>query len=95
MQNYVRFASDWQKFKAGMDRGLTTQNKKTVQGIPEPTIRRMPLYLAYLKTIDTKEKKHISAPGIAKDLGLPPPIPLPQVRLGANSKKGQAGPEVA
>ncbi len=35
------------------------------------------------------------AVGIAKDLGLPPPIPLPQVRLGANPKKGEAGPEVA
>ena len=35
------------------------------------------------------------AVSIAKDLGLPPPIPLPQVRLGANPKKGQAGPEVA
>jgi len=35
------------------------------------------------------------AVGIAKDLGLPPPIPLPQVRLGASPKKGQAGPEVA
>ena len=35
------------------------------------------------------------AVGIAKDLGLPPPIPLPQVRLGSNAKKGEAGPEVA
>jgi hypothetical protein len=35
------------------------------------------------------------AVGIAKDLGLPPPIPLPQVRLGTTPKKGQAGPEVA
>ena len=35
------------------------------------------------------------AVSIAKDLGLPPPIPLPQVRLGAQSKTGQAGPEVA
>ena len=35
------------------------------------------------------------AVGIAKDLGLPPPIPLPQVRLGANTKKGQMGPEIA
>jgi len=32
---------------------------------------------------------------IAKDLGLPPPIPLPQVRLGATPKTGQSGPEVA
>ena len=35
------------------------------------------------------------AVGIAKNLGLPPPIPLPQVRLGQDPKKGQAGPEVA
>lgn len=35
------------------------------------------------------------AVGIAKNLGLPPPIPLPQVRLGDSPKKGQAGPEVA
>ena len=35
------------------------------------------------------------AVSIAKDLGLPPPIPLPQVRLGAQSIKGQAGPEFA
>jgi hypothetical protein len=37
------------------------------------------------------------AVGIAKDLHLPPPIPLPQVRLGNSAKKGkaQAGPEVA
>jgi len=32
---------------------------------------------------------------IAKDLGLPPPIPLPQVRLSGDPKKGLAGPEVA
>jgi hypothetical protein len=35
------------------------------------------------------------AVGIAKDLGLPPPIPLPQVKLGKTPKKGTAGPEVA
>jgi len=35
------------------------------------------------------------AVGIAKDLGLPPPIPLPQVRLGQKPNKAQAGPEVA
>ncbi|KYK23158.1 hypothetical protein AYK25_02125 [Thermoplasmatales archaeon SM1-50] len=37
------------------------------------------------------------AVGIAKDLGLPPPIPLPQVRLGTDPKKGQSqsGIEVA
>jgi hypothetical protein len=35
------------------------------------------------------------AVGIAKDLGLPPPIPLPQVRLGSTPKQGQTGPEIA
>jgi len=37
------------------------------------------------------------AVGIAKNLGLPPPIPLPQVRLGTTAKQGQGqiGPEVA
>jgi hypothetical protein len=41
---------------------------------------------------------HSSVPlavGIAKDLGLPPPIPIPSVRLGAKPIKGHAGPEVA
>jgi len=36
------------------------------------------------------------AVGIAKDIRLPPPIPLPQVRIGKNQqKKGESGPEVA
>jgi hypothetical protein len=36
------------------------------------------------------------AVGIAKTLGLPPPIPLPQVRLGEQPAKGQmGGPEIA
>jgi len=48
------------------------QNKKSVSGIPRPTIRRMPLYLSFLKTIDTNTKKHISAPGMAKVLGFDP-----------------------
>jgi len=36
------------------------------------------------------------AVGIAKDLGLPPPIPLPQVNIGGKKPgTGQIGPEVA
>ena len=36
------------------------------------------------------------AVSVAKDIGLPPPIPLPQVRLGGEPKKGfVSGPEVA
>jgi len=34
------------------------------------------------------------AVGIAKDLALPPPIPLPQVHLGNKPTKAQSGPEV-
>lgn len=34
------------------------------------------------------------AVGIAKDLALPPPIPLPQVRLGNKPTKAQSGPEI-
>jgi redox-sensing transcriptional repressor len=47
----------------------TAQNKKKISGIPEPTIRRMPLYLSYLNTIDRKANKFISAPKMARDLG--------------------------
>lgn len=47
----------------------TTHHKKNVKGIPEPTIRRMPLYLSFLKTIDTSENENISAPAMARDLG--------------------------
>jgi hypothetical protein len=35
------------------------------------------------------------AVSIAKDLGLPPPIPLPQVKLSTNTKESQGGIEVA
>ena len=35
------------------------------------------------------------AVSIAKDLGLPPPIPLPQVKLGGPPKSVQSGPEIA
>jgi predicted ribonuclease toxin of YeeF-YezG toxin-antitoxin module len=35
------------------------------------------------------------AVGIAKVLRLPPPIPLPQVRLGKTPTTGASGPEVA
>jgi hypothetical protein len=34
------------------------------------------------------------AVGIAKDITLPPPIPLPQVKLGQKPSKAESGPEV-
>ncbi len=43
-----------------------TSNKATV--VPVPTIRRLPLYLSFLKTLRSAENKFISAPDIAKEL---------------------------
>ena len=40
---------------------------KTI-GIPEPSIRRLPLYLSYARTID--DRKNITAPQIARALNL-------------------------
>ncbi len=49
---------------------MKTQNSKKSIGIPEPTIRRMPIYLAYLKALVKSEREFISAPHIARDLRL-------------------------
>lgn len=43
-----------------------------VSGLPVPTIRRLPLYLSFLKSIKNKETKFISAPDIAKNLHIDP-----------------------
>ena len=37
----------------------------------------------------------LEAVGIARNLGLPSPIPLPRIRLGEHSKRAEFGPEVA
>jgi len=38
--------------------------------VPEPTLRRMPSYLEYLKLLERRGDKHVSAPTIAKALDL-------------------------
>ncbi len=48
----------------------TSKNKKTIVGIPEPSLRRLPLYLSYIKNNNFIERKFISATHIAKDLNL-------------------------
>lgn len=50
---------------------MTDQSKK-IQKAPEPSIRRLSLYLTYLKNVDISKKDYISAPTIAKDLNLDP-----------------------
>lgn len=45
---------------------------KILKGVPEPTVRRLPNYLAYIKTFEETEIENISAPQIARDLNLDP-----------------------
>jgi len=45
---------------------------KKIIGVPEPTLRRMPMYLSYLKAIEATGIRQISAPHIAADLNFDP-----------------------
>lgn len=38
--------------------------------LPEPTLRRLPWYLAYVKTLDSKHEEHVSSTQIAKRLNV-------------------------
>ncbi len=38
--------------------------------LPEPTLRRLPWYLAYLKMLDSKHEEHVSSTQIAKRLNV-------------------------
>jgi redox-sensing transcriptional repressor len=40
--------------------------------VPEPALRRMPCYLAYLKLARKEGKQHISSTHIARDMGIDP-----------------------
>jgi redox-sensing transcriptional repressor len=44
------------------------EQKKKHQPVPEPTVRRMPAYLHYLKSLQQEGKPNVSAPQIAGDL---------------------------
>jgi hypothetical protein len=57
--------------------------------------RKMPNQLASRLHTTVMHSCVPEAVGIAKDLGLPPPIPLPQVKIDTTPKKTQDGPEVA
>ena len=46
----------------------TKRNKKRLSVLPVPTLRRLPLYLSFLKSLKNKENKFISTPEIAKEL---------------------------
>lgn len=68
----------------GEDAGKITNEWKDTRKMPNQLASR--LHTAVMHACVPE------AVGIAKDLGLPPPIPLPQVKLGASPKTGQAGP---
>jgi redox-sensing transcriptional repressor len=46
--------------------------EKQVSGVPEPTLRRLPLYYHYLKSVLAKGREHISCTHIGRDLLLEP-----------------------
>ncbi|MDK2840938.1 MAG: redox-sensing transcriptional repressor [Anaerophaga sp.] len=45
-------------------------NKKRSFPVPEPALRRMPCYLAYLKIASRKGNRYISSTSIARDIGV-------------------------
>ncbi len=49
-----------------------TEEKKKDKLVPEPVLRRMPCYLAYLKLAKNQGTKHISSTHIARDMGVDP-----------------------
>ncbi len=53
-----------------MSKSDPTSNKSVV--VPEPALRRMPCYLAYLKLARKDGQKHISSTQIARDMGVDP-----------------------
>jgi redox-sensing transcriptional repressor len=48
------------------------EDKKKNRLVPEPALRRMPCYLAYLKLAKNEGSKYISSTHIARDMGVDP-----------------------
>lgn len=51
---------------------MSSNNPYTFGKVPEPTIRRLPFYLAYLKLVHSKGEEHISSTHLARDIGVDP-----------------------
>ena len=45
-------------------------NRLATTPLPEPTLRRLPWYLAYLTTLRTQGQTHVSSTRIAADVGV-------------------------
>ena len=47
----------------------SSESKSTVK-LPEPSLRRLPWYLAYIKLLQTKGEEYVSSTQIAKEIGV-------------------------
>ena len=55
-----------------MEHNGNLEEKMFQQGIPEPTLKRLPLYYQFVKNLHTQGIERVSCPDIAKELGLNP-----------------------
>ena len=46
-----------------------SESKSTIK-LPEPSLRRLPWYLAYIKLLQTKGEEYVSSTQIAKEIGV-------------------------
>ncbi len=51
---------------------MSTESKKKEGLVPEPSLRRMPCYLAYLKLVSRRKQEYVSSTHIARDMGVDP-----------------------
>jgi redox-sensing transcriptional repressor len=51
---------------------MTVESKKKEGLVPEPSLRRMPCYLAYLKLAKRRNQQYVSSTHIARDMGVDP-----------------------
>lgn len=69
-------------------------SKKKSYAVPEPALRRMPCYLAYLKIARLEGSKYISSTHIARDMGVDPTQVTKDLSYTAISGKTRVGYEV-
>lgn len=62
--------------------------------IPEPTIRRLPFYLAHIKLVANRGQEYISSTQLAKDIGVDPSQVAKDLSYIAISGKTRVGYEV-
>lgn len=48
----------------------TKESKEKIGSIPEPTLRRLPWYLSFVKLLQTEGHRYVSSPRIASGVGV-------------------------